>query len=377
MALAQHPFLPDPQPTCRRAACCASCRSSSSSQTDVERYLALEFPGHRFPAELAASFTRGRRAVRSSWRTWCATCATAASSSHDDGRWMLARSVPDIERELPESVRSMIAAQDRAARRARPAAAGRRERAGPRVRLGDRQRGARRWTRRMSRSGSRRSSASTSSSASWRRAKSSPDRTLTLRYRFVHVLYQNMLYASLQPTRRAVAERQGRRTRWSRTTAIEPAGRRGAAGDPVRGGARFRAAAAKQFFAAAQHAAGLFAFREAVTLSAPRPEGARTAARGSGARCRLELGLQMILGLSLRLDQGLGGAGGRAAVYPRARSSASSSATRRELFPVLWGLTLFHAIRGDLRVFETAGRAAARAGRRDRTSRPTWSPRTR
>src|SRR5437763_2969537 len=30
-----------------------------------------------------------------------------------------------------------------------------------------------------------------------------PDRTLTLRYRFVHVLYQNALYASLRPTRRA------------------------------------------------------------------------------------------------------------------------------------------------------------------------------
>ena len=30
-----------------------------------------------------------------------------------------------------------------------------------------------------------------------------PDLTLTLHYQFVHVLYQNMLYASLQPTRRA------------------------------------------------------------------------------------------------------------------------------------------------------------------------------
>ena len=28
-----------------------------------------------------------------------------------------------------------------------------------------------------------------------------PDRTLTLNYQFVHVLYQNMLHASLQPTR--------------------------------------------------------------------------------------------------------------------------------------------------------------------------------
>src|SRR5262249_23171979 len=29
------------------------------------------------------------------------------------------------------------------------------------------------------------------------------DRTLTLQYQFVHVLYQNVFYASLQPTRRA------------------------------------------------------------------------------------------------------------------------------------------------------------------------------
>ena len=34
-----------------------------------------------------------------------------------------------------------------------------------------------------------------------------PDRTLTLRYRFVHVLYQNALYATLRPTRRATLSR--------------------------------------------------------------------------------------------------------------------------------------------------------------------------
>src|SRR5262249_49117771 len=37
-----------------------------------------------------------------------------------------------------------------------------------------------------------------------------PDGTLTLRYQFVHVLYQNALYASLQPTRKAA---------WSAATA--------------------------------------------------------------------------------------------------------------------------------------------------------------
>src|SRR4029077_6613889 len=35
------------------------------------------------------------------------------------------------------------------------------------------------------------------------REQTFPDRTLTLRYSFVHVLYQNALYAALQPTRKA------------------------------------------------------------------------------------------------------------------------------------------------------------------------------
>src|SRR5262249_56956825 len=36
-----------------------------------------------------------------------------------------------------------------------------------------------------------------------RREQEFPDGTLTLRYGFVHVLYQNALYAALQPTRKA------------------------------------------------------------------------------------------------------------------------------------------------------------------------------
>ena len=45
-----------------------------------------------------------------------------------------------------------------------------------------------------------------------------PDRTLTLQYQFVHVLYQNALYASLQPTRRAALSGASRARSW-RTTA--------------------------------------------------------------------------------------------------------------------------------------------------------------
>ena len=35
------------------------------------------------------------------------------------------------------------------------------------------------------------------------REQAFPDGTLTLRYGFVHVLYQNALYAALPPTRKA------------------------------------------------------------------------------------------------------------------------------------------------------------------------------
>ena len=91
-----------------------------------------------------------------------------------------------------------------------------------------------------------------------------PDRTLTLKYRFVHVLYQNVLYASLQPTRRAALSGRvararahyGRRTRRpSRRLAV------------LFEGARDFAASAQYFFIAAQHAVGLFAFREALSLA--------------------------------------------------------------------------------------------------------------
>ena len=100
------------------------------------------------------------------------------------------------------------------------------------------------------------------------------DRTLTLRYRFVHILYQNTLYrvAAADPARGA--ERQGRGV--DRAAPGQPNWRRrGAARHPVRRGARFPRGGARSSSSAARHAAGLFAFREAITLCAARAEGAR------------------------------------------------------------------------------------------------------
>ena len=63
-----------------------------------------------------------------------------------------------------------------------------------------------------------------------------PDLTLTLQYQFVHVLYQNMLYASLQPTRRTALS--GRVARSLVAHGETTPGSAAPPGGPVRSGAR-------------------------------------------------------------------------------------------------------------------------------------------
>src|SRR5262249_14559861 len=58
----------------------------------------------------------------------------------------------------------------------------------------------------------------------------------------------------------------------------------------------------------------------------------------------------MVLALSLRSVEGWA-APEVEKIYTRARQLCQDLGDVPELFPVLWGLTLFHAIRGDLRVF--------------------------
>ncbi len=176
-----------------------------------------------------------------------------------------------------------------------------------------------------------------------------PDRTLTLRYRFVHVLYQNVLYASFQPTRRASL---------SGKVAAALARHHGPNAPGVAAelamlyeSARDFPQAAARFLVAAQHAAGLFGFREAAGL-AKRGLSALEALPEDAARLQQELGLQLILGLSLRSFLGWA-APEVEKVYTRARELCSKLGDPPELFPVLWGLTLVHAIRGNLRIFRT------------------------
>ena len=314
---------------------------------DVERYLAIEFPDHRLPGELSDLIharTEGNPLFMVDLLRYLRDRHVIVKT---DGVWSLARTLGDVERELPESVRSMIARKierlDEHDRRLLVAA---------------------------SVQGHEFDSTTVSEALEMDPAEVEErlealarihvlvklvgehefaDRALTLRYRFVHILYQNTLYATLQPTRRAAMSGKVARA------LVRHQGSEVTAGAAQLGilfeAARDFGAAANQFFAAARHAAGLFAFREAVTLSR-RALRALESVPDNPARMQVELGLQLILGLSLRSIQGWA-APEVEKPYLRARQICQQLGNAPELFPVLWGLTLFHAIRGDLRVFET------------------------
>jgi predicted ATPase/predicted Ser/Thr protein kinase len=312
---------------------------------DVDRYLALEFPDHRFPeafGDLVHAKTEGSPLFMVDLLRYLRDRGVIADLQ---GHWALARSVGDMERDLPESVRATIQRKierlDEIDRRLLVAASVQGHEfdsaivaeaiamdpadAEERLDLLDR---VHAFVRRVGEG-------------------ELPDRTLSIRCRFVHVLYQNVLFASLQPTRRAslsgkvaqaLVAHHGER---DRNMASELAILFETARD-------FRQSA-HYFFEAAQHAAGLFAFREAVMLSRRGLEAVKALPEGPD-RDQQELGLQIILGLSLRSVEGWA-APEVERVYLRARQICEALGTPPQLFPVMWGLTLFHAIRGDLRVF--------------------------
>ena len=192
-----------------------------------------------------------------------------------------------------------------------------------------------------------------------------PDLTLTLQYQFVHVLYQNVLYASLQPTRRAALSGRVARALVAHGEETPANAARLAV---LFEAARDFATSARYYFVAAQHSAGLFAFREALSLAERGLEGAARRCPTVRRAQQQELGLQMIRGLALRMMKGW--AAPSSSPCSRARASCATQLDDPpEVFPVRWALTLFHAIRGDLRVYRERAAGADDPGRAVRQSR--------
>jgi predicted ATPase len=200
LLLAKHPFL-QVKPDLQARGACREIELEFLSRSEIEKYLALEFPEHRFPAELPAlihSKTEGNPLFMADLVRYLRDREVIAEQH---GRWVLAKSLPGIERDLPESVRGMIERKI--------------------AQLSDEDR---RLLVAASVQGYEFDSAIVARALELDPAdveerletlervyslvrfiseREFPGHVLTLRYRFVHVLYQNALYASLRPTRRA------------------------------------------------------------------------------------------------------------------------------------------------------------------------------
>ena len=340
LLLAKHPFLKI-KPDLQARGLCREIAPGFLSREEIEKYLAIEFPEHRFPAELPALIhakTEGNPLFMADLAHYLRDRQVLATES---GRWTLAQPLPDLERELPESVRGMIerkiaqlSDEDRRllvaasvqgyefdstivakALELDPADVEERlealERIYALVRLVN--------------------------------EREFPGRVLTLRYRFVHVLYQNALYASLRPTRKAqlsatVAEALlGCYGKQSATVASELAFLFEAARDWSR--------ASDYYLVAAHNASEVFANQEAGALAQRGLETLRLLPEQ--AECaKQELKLQLMLGQSLMVTKGYALPEVEAA-FIRARELCLQLDDRAQLFRAQFSLAIVYVVRAE------------------------------
>ncbi len=233
------------------------------TREDIAKYLALEFPEHRFPvafAELIHARTEGSPLFMVDLLRFLRARRVVAQQ---DGEWRLVQSVGEIEDDIPESIRSMVQKKT--------------------DQIGD---DDRRLLTAASVQGHEFEAVVVARALKLDEAEVEerlesldrvfalvrpvceheyPDHTLTMRYTFVHALYQNSLYATLTPARRAqtsarVAE-----------TLVELYGERAATIASELAllfeSARDFARASDHFALAARNAAAIYANQEAVELT--------------------------------------------------------------------------------------------------------------
>jgi predicted ATPase len=340
--LARHPFLAVRLELLKRGVCREMPLGFLTCE-DVDAFLKREFPIHDFPADLAALI----HAKTEGHPLFMADMVRHLRDSHaireEHGRWISGESLPDIHRELPVSVRSMI-----------------RQKIGQ---LGD---ADLRLLATASVQGCEFDTAVVAGAVQRDAAdveerlevldrvhcfvrlvdeRELPDHTMTLRYRFVHVLYQNALYDSLQPSRRAslsaaVADallvHHGERRR---AIASELALLFGAARDFGR--------AAEYYELAAEQAIQMYAMKEAAALARQGLEAAAHLGEPSD-RAQRQLRLQTALGTSLMATESWGAAEAEE-IHLQALELHREVGDTSQLFPILWGHWQYRLGRADYR----------------------------
>src|SRR6266850_1125626 len=340
LLLTRHPFLRLKLDLEARGAC-REIPLGFLTPEDVERYIGLEFADHDFPAQFAVlvhTKTEGNPLFMVDLLRYLCDRNVIAQ----EGRWKLVQSFPDIEREIPASVRSMI--QRKIDRLSEPdhrllaAASAQGYEFDSAVLAKALAMEPSEMEERLQELDRMHAFVRLMSEAEF------PDGTMTLRYQFVHVLYQNALYASLAPTRKA-----------SLSTAVAQAliafhGKHNPAiaADLA---VLFEAArdignASEYFLLAAQHALVVFAYSEAAML-ARRGLELLEKSRDRKAQVQKELMLLGTLGFALATTKGYASPAVED-IYKRVRAHLAEIDQDPALFTTLWGLCIFHLVHAEL-----------------------------
>ncbi len=200
LSLSRSPFV-DAKLELQGRGLCKEIALEFLGREDIRTYLDLEFPAHAFPEEFAGLIharTEGSPLFMVDLLRYLKDEGVIAQQ---DGRWALARSVPEMQRDLPESVRSMIQKK-----------IGQLSDSERQILVAASVQGYEFHAAVIARALDRDEAEVEECLEHLDRVhylvrnleeEEFPDRTLTVKYTFVHVLYQNALYDTLTPARKA------------------------------------------------------------------------------------------------------------------------------------------------------------------------------
>jgi predicted ATPase len=171
-----------------------------------------------------------------------------------------------------------------------------------------------------------------------------PDGTITPRFSFIHVLYLDVIYDRISPTRRSQMHlrigKRGEEVYGNRVTEI--ASELAVHFDE----GRDRSKAVKYYLMAAENAANRFATHEGMSL-ARRGLELLSLLPKTNERASQEIELRLILGASLMTIRG-SASDEVEKVYLPARELCEQQNASLQLFKVLWSLRLFYMYRGEM-----------------------------
>ncbi len=341
IALAKHPWQPLKLDLQARGIC-REIILDFLTRADLDRFLSLEFPEHHFPEEFATLIYERTEGSPLFMADLLRYLRRQNILTKEGGTWRLTQQTPDLKKNLPESVRGMI------------------QRKIGQLREDDRElliaasvQGNEFDSAVVARSLGRDASdvedrleelERVHAFVQQTREQEFPNQTLTLRYRFVHVLYQNTLHTTLRPTRRMTISKAiaAALQEFYQSDCEEIAAELAILYESSRDFLQ----ASRHFLLAAKKASRLFANHETILL-AKRGLDLVPQLPPSPERIQIELALQITLGPALFATKDWTAADVEA-VYRRAHELCREAGESPELFTAMWGLFLYRIARGEI-----------------------------